>query len=487
VIAALCAAVIAPSLWSGWLADDAYYSALDGILGADRISLWQAMVHAFHLWFFGSGRFYPLLIVEKYTVFSIFTSLFAYKLLLVLGTVAVIELFRRCVAAYASRGLANLAALIALALLVERGYHDPILSYNAMPQAVALLMLGSIMAFRHVLKGETGSWGAASLALYASAALTYEDAYALALLYPVLAISARRNWRGALRASGPYLLIASALILFSLAARAIAHVPAYSPYGLNAAPDAVLRTMADQIGAAFPLSYYLLDPSHIFSRNGFYDFYNNAPVQPLLFMAFGLAAAFALGDAARESVDVRAAIAAGGAAMILAAAPIAPLVKYQHELRPGLGYLPVLYEELGLALVLAALAVLTMRQSGRRWWQAGWVVAIAAVATIVQATNVRVVREGRAEMEARAVLERQLADGLLKGVPENAFVATAPREWIAYDGQGPEGISSRGLFFLHGGRRVRLVAPSDPRTEIVLTYDPTRRRWSLMRSGPRRE
>ncbi|HXO17509.1 MAG TPA: hypothetical protein VN909_05015 [Candidatus Dormibacteraeota bacterium] len=451
------------------------------------MSLWHAMAHGFDLWFFGSGRFYPLLIVEKYVVFSIFTNLFAYKLLLVLATVAMIEVFRRCVAAYSSRSLANLAALIAVGLLVERGYHDPILSYNAMPQVVALLVLCSIMAFRHVLKGETGAWSVASIALYALAALTYEDAYGLALLYPLLATAARRTWRDVLRVSGPYLLIAAALTLFGLTARAIAHVPAYSPYGLNPAAGAVLRTVADQIGAALPLGYYLFDPSHIFSRNGFYDFYNNAPVQPLLFVAFALAAAFALADAASESVDVRPAIAAGAAVTILAAAPIALLVKYQSELRPGLGYLPVLYEELGLALVLAGLAVLTMRQTRRRWWQAGWVAAIAVVATIAQATNVRVVREGWAEMEARAVLERQLDDGLLKAVPENAFIATAPREWIAYDGQGPEGISSRGLFFLHGGSRVRLVAPSDPRAEIVLTYDPARRRWSLMRSGSERE
>jgi hypothetical protein len=74
-IAALCLVVVGPALWSGWLGDDAFYSALDGILGADRISWWRAVHHAFELWFFGSGRFYPLEIVERYFVFYVFTNL----------------------------------------------------------------------------------------------------------------------------------------------------------------------------------------------------------------------------------------------------------------------------------------------------------------------------------------------------------------------------------------------------------------------------
>ncbi|MBV8344812.1 MAG: hypothetical protein JO190_07440 [Candidatus Eremiobacteraeota bacterium] len=478
-VAALGFVVIAPALWSGWLGDDAFYSVLNGILGADHISLWQAMRHSFDLWFLREGRFYPGLILEKYLVFYVFTNLLAYKVLLVAATLATLEMFRRCVAAYATQGLANLAALIAITLFAERGYHDSILSYNAMPQFVAILLLGSLLAFRRVLDdGATGP-RVLSTVLYAAAALTYEEAYGLCLLYPIVAAAKGRSWRDALRESWPYLAIAGALTAFSLAARAVVRVPAGSLYAFNAAPAPLLRTLGEQIAAALPLSYYLFDPSHIFSHNDFHDFYNNAPMQPAIFVAFALAAAYALAQAVGDGGDSRGPAAVGIAVLVLAAAPIAAVVKYQHELLPGLGYLPVLYEAFGVALALAALAAETTRRIRGRWYRLAWIAAIAIVGTMTQATNVRVVREDQASRDARSALESQLDAGLLLGVRSGTLITMVPpQDWIAYDGQGPDGISTRGLFYLHGKSRIRLVDPGDARASIAVVYHPAARRWS---------
>jgi hypothetical protein len=482
IVAGLALVVIAPTLRSGWIGDDAFYSVLNGILGADRITLWQAMRQAFDLWFFGSGRFYPGLIVEKYLVFAVFANLLAYKLLIVAATLATLELFRRCVAAYTSRGLGNLAALVAAALLALHGYHDAILSYNAMPQVVAMLLLGSLIAFRRVLEGAGSGLRALSIALYAAAALTYEDVYGFSLLYVVIAAFERRSRRAVLAASWPYLAIAAGLALVSGAMRVAAGVPSYSPYGLSIVPAAVLRALGEQILAAFPLAYYLLDPSHIFGRSNVYDFFNNAPLNPIVFIAFVAALAYALDGAARERLDARGPIVVGAAVVVLAAAPIAGLVKYQTELKPGLGYLPVFFEEFGIALILASLAAITMRGSRRFAWQIAWSVVIAAIATVTAAANVRVVREDFARTQARQSLERQLDRGFLNGIPDGTFVTIpAPQDWIAYDGQGPEGISTRGLFYLHGAKRIHLVEPSDNRARIVLIYDPQAKRWTLRR------
>ncbi len=51
-VLALALLVILPGLQSGWLADDAFYSALPGVLGAGHIPLWQAMAQPFQIWFF---------------------------------------------------------------------------------------------------------------------------------------------------------------------------------------------------------------------------------------------------------------------------------------------------------------------------------------------------------------------------------------------------------------------------------------------------
>lgn len=126
VLAVLGFSVISPALWSGWLGDDAFYSALNGVLKADGLSLWQAMLRAFQEWFLRHGRFYPGELVEKYFVFHIFTNLVAYKTFLVAMTLVTVELFRRCVTGYTNAATANLCALIVITLFTERGYHDSI-------------------------------------------------------------------------------------------------------------------------------------------------------------------------------------------------------------------------------------------------------------------------------------------------------------------------------------------------------------------------
>ena len=48
--------------------------------------------------------------------------------------------------------------------------------------------------------------------------------------------------------------------------------------------------------------------------------------------------------------------------------------------------------------------------------------------------------------------------------------------WIAYDGAGPDGISSSGLFYAYARARVRILPPS-PDTDVILTYDSTTHTW----------
>jgi hypothetical protein len=479
VIAALGFLVIAPALWTGWSGDDAFYSVLDGILGADRVSLAAAMYHSFDLWWSTNGRFQPGLVLEKYVVFYVFTNLIAYKLFLVAMTLATVEVFRRCVAAYSTVATANLAALIAAALLTERGYHDSILAYNGMPQMVALLVLSSLMVFRHALREPNGRARTAAAVLFALAALTYEDAYGLALLYVAIAKGGGRSWRQAFVAGAPFLATAFVLATFGLVLRGIVHIDPGSLYGSNVAAGPMARTAAMQIVAAVPMSYWAFDPSGIFRRNDLGELLRNTPISPLVLAGFAFAAWFALRAVAREATSLRGLVAIGALVVVLPALPLAILTKYQHELRYGLGYLPVFFENFGVALMLAAGAIASLRAAAERAYRIVWTVAITAVATVTAATNLRVAFEGWPSRSARAQLERQLDTGLLAGTPPGTAIGIAPDfDWISYGGIGPDGISTRGLFFLHGGLRVRLVSPQSDDAQTVLVYDKNAGVWA---------
>lgn len=472
--------VIAPALWSGWGGDDSFYSALNGILGADRISLSQAMAHSFDIWMAQNGRFYPGLILEKYVVFHIFTNLIAYKVFLIAMTLTVVELFRRCVAAYASPAIGNLAALLAVTLFAERAYQDPILAYNAMPQFVAIAQLASLMFFRRALRGGGAGLWAASAACYAIAALTYEDVYPLCLLYPAIAYFSGKRRGELVRAALPYLAIAAVLTTFALIARASVHVAPGSLYAAGSDPFAIARTAVVQIVAAFPVNYWLFDPQGIFDRSSVSSFYRNAPVSPVILLGFGFAAWYAVREAARSVAKAVPLAWVGAMLAVLPALPIAVALKYQHELRFGLGYLPVFFQAFGVALIGAALAIAVTRRFPSPRVPMALAAAIAICGAMTQATNERTIFEGWPSRTARAALERRLSQGLAAGVPDGQTVTIATNfDWIAFGDSGPDGISTRGLFFMYGGKRVNLVPPSDPSARYVLQYDAATHSWSI--------
>jgi hypothetical protein len=160
-------------------------------------------------------------------------------------------------------------------------------------------------------------------------------------------------------------------------------------------------------------------------------------------------------------------------------------VKYQHELKLGLGYLPVFFEVFGVALIGTAFAKVIMS----RWRSVlGQIIlcgAISMCATMTQATNVRLVREGAPSRYARSALEEQLTHGLVSGVHDGDSIEVARTfDWIAYDDDGPDGISTRGLFALYANRRIGLVPIGNARASFTLVYHPERNAWTIVPKGP---
>jgi hypothetical protein len=488
VLAVLGFSVISPALWSGWLGDDAFYSVLNGVLKADGLSLWQAMWRSFEQWLLGNGRFYPGLVIEKYLVFYIFTNLVAYKAFLVAMTLVTVELFRRCVTGYTNAATANLCALIVITLFTERGYHDSILAYNAMPQVVMVAMLASLMTFRRALVERSIAMRIASIVFFAIAAITYEDVYLLCLIYPAIVALARRARAEVVRMSWPYVLISAFLTILALAMRHVVGLPKGSNYAIGPDPLAIARTAGDQIVSAFPLSYWAFDPSGIYSRSDVNDFFRNAPLSPIVFVAFAIAAWWCLRQVVRNnSARVAPLVWIGLLVLVLPALPIAVTVKYQHELKLGLGYLPVFFQIFGVALIGAALAKVILLRWRVMPAQIVLCGAIAMCATMTQATNLRLVREGEPSRYARSALEEQLIHGLVSDIRDGASIEVAQHfDWIAYDDDGPDAISTRGLFALYANRRITLVPIGDARAQFTLVYHPERNTWTIASRSPRR-
>ena len=465
-------AIASPALWSGWTGDDAFYSALNGVIGADNITLWHAMRHSFDGWFFTYGRFYPGLILEKYLVFSMFTDLVAYKVLLVVATLIALDMFRRCVQTYTTPAFGILAALMAAVLFMQHGFQDALLAYNAMPQFVAVATIGSLLAFRKALVEHNKPMAVLAFALYAIAALTYEDVYALCVLYPLLARTVGGTWRMAIRAAFPQMALAAGLAFFELAMRGWVRVPPDALYATNFAVASVAATALYQISAAFPFAYRLVDPLRVFSLS---------PAFLAIFTGVGLTCWIALREV-RVERNGRSPFGIAIMLIVLPALPIALVVKYQHELRWGLGYLPLFFQTFGVALMMAGGAKLAVRSRFRSAWGVAIALLVGMVGSVTYASNVQLVNSDRPSRMARAALQGQISTGLMNPVPQNGVVSTPKAfPWIAYDDQGPDGISTRGLFYMFGRRRIDLEPPGDAAAGYTLGYDSRTSSWSLRR------
>lgn len=69
---------------------------------------------------------------------------------------------------------------------------------------------------------------------------------------------------------------------------------------------------------------------------------------------------------------------------------------------------------------------------------------------------------------------------MLARVPDGTVISIQPPQpWIAYDGEGPDGISTRGLFYMYGHRRVHLVPPEkEPCADVIVKYNVTTAMWT---------
>ncbi len=480
LISALAIAVIWPTYLAGWQGDDMYYSLLNGTLEADHVSLGSTMQHAFQLWFFGNGRFYPGSILEKYVVFHIFTNLVAYKTFLVIMTLLALEAFRRCVAVYSTIAVANFAALLACALFQERRYHDSIIAYNAMPQSICISLAVSMIAYRRSLLGFGKGYLLVALVLYLFSAVTYEDVYLLAVLFVPLSLSLGRRWRTSCKDALPFVAIAVIFVVVAIVSRASSPLDATSTYAANAKAQSVARTAAYQITAGFPLMYYIADPSGIFGRSNIVEFTRNAPISPWLFVAFAFVGFFTVLGVRGETLEPRRLLFIGALVAVLPAVPIAFLNKYQAELRPGLGYLPVFLQVFGVAMLEAAAAFAIKPGHRKMVYVMTVATLIAVIGSMTAAANLRLGRELAASGVARESLVASVRTGMLAGVPDGTAISFQPEQaWVAYDGEGPDGISSRGLFYMSGHRRVRLVPPEKERCgNLVLKYDAASTSWT---------
>ncbi len=375
------------------------------------------------------GRPQPLGVVSGVVVQYVFSDRLAYKLLLIVLTLACVWAFdlvlRRLGLSAAARGLTLLSAVICIQFEV---YHHAVLGYFGVTQISFLFLCAAMLAFlawqRH---GGRRRFALAVAAFVACLAMS-ETTYALALAFPALALAAGAPLRRALRDGIPFLLAAAAFVCLTILGRSTGTDIA-SGYAVELNPVAAVETFLIQLVTPLPPSYLLFEPTGWFGD----------PTRPeiagaVLRATLALALAWTLTRQARARAALGKArpLALAVLGAVLWAAPVltvAAAPKYQNELELGMGYLPALLQVFGTGLLAATtVCALARRQSLSPLAACTVSVGVALAAGAAGYANLRVVAIDQATLVQRDLLERSVERGILDPLPQRSTVALHARD-----------------------------------------------------------
>jgi len=338
-------------------------------------------------WMTSNGRFFPGSLTWTYSVFWVFGSRMAYKLVIGLVLIGAIAMFGLFVSRLTGRWKAGAIFVpIIFALIQLRAWFDGIVSFAALVPLTAGLSMAAVV----ILISRRGiRWTVLASLSYSLALVTYETVFLFAPIMVAIVVWVRRSWYPALAIAVP------ALVQLGIVAtlRFLMPGPAAAAYTMSLEPKTVLVTFVKQSLAAFPLSQWVLAGGSMptISADSIVLGVVVAGVPAFLSVAF------LGGSPMRASRAEIAVIAVFGAWIWLSSSAMTAItLRWQVELPRGQGYISVVYRYFGLALCLLSAYLFAERIVANRSarivaiWRCGSALLITVVVSLTFAGNVAV-------------------------------------------------------------------------------------------------
>jgi hypothetical protein len=485
VLAALILLVLSPAMKTGYVSDDLTNSLTPGMLKVDGHSL------VGYLWEVNwglalQGRFFPLQLAEIATVFCLIPNLSLYKVFVILTVVTNVLLFFALVRQVSRNAeFALFTSVLMLGLFQMRAYYDPILSFAGVQQFIFATFVASLMTLQHYLEIMRRRWLVASALAYLVVLLTYEATYPFFLIHFLMICHGRRGWKQRLATTLPFAGLAGACVLTTVVLRVL-YMPENHLYRVSTNVPAFFTTLLWQTSAALPLSYFLTDPASLFPapwRLGALARFVRSASGLLIFAGVLTGAYLSLrrgpaGGGQPLAHRTRLLLLLGLGFLVLPALLVSTSVRYQNEIAPGKGYIPVYIESYGVALLLSAAVwpALVQRSGGSlRLPRAQLLISCVAavVAALTFQANVRVAEAitkppgspgfnpGAGAVlgcyhRQRLNLEAASHAGLLDEVPDRSIVYLANEyHWWYERHHAPS------FFAMHASKRLRTIPLND--------------------------
>ncbi len=262
----LTAFCLSPALGTGYWAEDIYYSAMIPAGPILNDSSWfaetiRAVKHSMLV-----GRFYPITPMIAALAFIVFQDVAAYKAYIIGVTLLDVAIFAALIRRLTGRrGFAIFAAATTVALFQFRLSVDPILAYYAQIQWVIAAFFLSLICLSRYLEDRRPIDLKLSALAYLFCNLSYEMTYTLVLIPLFLIARSRPGWRGVWVTGRPF--VASVVFCGGMTAlMRWLHPSGNYVHKTEFDPGLMLGSIANQVSAGLPLSYYFGDPLGLFSK-----------------------------------------------------------------------------------------------------------------------------------------------------------------------------------------------------------------------------
>ena len=368
-----------------------------------------------------------------YYFFFYIENVSLYKALIILTILANQLIFRKTLLEFGVPiSGARLGMLLIPTLLQTRPYQDPVSGFYGLMQVLTAEMMLCAFFLMRWFRTEKNRYLWLSLLFYGIGLMTYEVCFPFLLMVCLLILVRRRHFGRAVRESLPFIALTLLMVIAVIFVRSrYTTQGTYAGVAFSLDPERILRAALTQFCAGLPLSYYSaayqasvlgdVYPAADILNYSFTNFLKAVRFSDILILILSIGIILKLGTGKTgQHGQNRELPVLGFSFAMLPVITVAVSERYQGQLMPGLGYLPVYMQYYGIAVLLLWITFSLRRSTGLR------AVCLSAFSLmlLLNLQNNRAVTEilNRRFYEPRRSGEAALHSGMLDFLPEDAVL-----------------------------------------------------------------
>ncbi|MBC7759660.1 MAG: hypothetical protein H7069_12440, partial [Phormidesmis sp. FL-bin-119] len=426
---------LAVLLKTGFMSDDAYNSQVKGQILEQGVSLNDRILAEAIGWLKGSGR---LMMVTWYVTYGLYyytqDPIIVKTLNIIIIVIGILLFYIFSKRETDSPYVALLACLLVPVFFQFRIWHDPIMAFTFLIPAIFTLTMAALVFFQKFLDSRKIRYCIAATCLYLVTLLMYEIAYALCLIFIIIAYARNRSFLGAIKQSLPFTTVTALCVGISAFFRLyyiknIGNSQSTYP-GAEFHLDIwnVISAFKIQTFSSVPMSYF------IFNRERLGLIFQSTDY--IIFPIFAVALGMLLYKIGRSNTPPKLPYwIACGAVLLFASAALTSLSGHQVELIQvgyGFGYIPVYLQYFGLCIIVVSGLATISTKIKLRSSLIKYVVSMSVFVMVIAALNLGLNRAVALKMNETYkypadLLKSALKAGLADDLKDGAFLFRTTR------------------------------------------------------------